>query len=85
MGAVVEGVLRTVLGTVERTGGLLNEEEVVVRDVVVGAVRDAVVDGVVRDVVVVVVLGAAKGRLAVVVPDFGVALSSFNLSDIMYG
>ena len=82
VGVVVAVVLRTVLGTVERTGGLLSEEEVVVRDVEVGAVRDVVVEGVVRDVVVVV-LGAAKGRRAVVVPDLGVALSSFSLSDIM--
>ena len=77
-GVVVDGVLRVVLGTVERTGGLLRDEEVVLLDVEVGAVREAVVEGVVR--AVVVVLGAVRGRRAVVVPDLGVAFSSLLLS-----
>jgi hypothetical protein len=81
-GVVVEGDFRTVLGAVERTGGLLSEEEVVLRDAEVGAVRDAVVEGVVREAVVVV-LGAVSGRRAVVVPALGVALSSFSLSDMV--
>ena len=77
-GVVEEGGLRAVLETVERTGGLLRDEDVVVLDVEVGAVREAVVDGVVREVVVG--LEAVTGRRAVVVPALGVAFSSLLLS-----
>lgn len=78
-GVVVEIVLRAVLGTVDRTGGLLREEEVVDLDVEVGAVRDVVVDGTIREEVVVV-LGAIRGRRALAVPVLGVAFSSLLLS-----
>jgi hypothetical protein len=75
----VEAGLRTVLGTVERIGGLLSEEVVVlVRVPLTGAVLDAVVEGVVLDVVFVVGLLAASGRRAAVVvlgADLGGVLS----------
>lgn len=77
-GVVVDGVFRAVLGTVERTGGLLRDEEVLVLGADVVPVREAVVEGVVREVVVV--LGAVTGRRAVVVPALGVAFSSLLLS-----
>jgi hypothetical protein len=79
LGVVVEVGFRAVLGTVDRTGGLLSDEDVVLRAVDIGATRVAGVEGVDREVMVLV-LGAVNGRCAVVVVDFGVAFSSLRRS-----
>lgn len=76
---VVVVVLRTVLGTVERTGGLLSDELVLARVLDIGVVLEVVDEGVVR-LAVVAVFGAVNGRRAAAAVGLGVAFSSFALS-----
>lgn len=66
------------LGTIDRTGGLLSDDAVVpARVAAEGVPRDAVVEG--------VVLGAVTGRRAAVrgAGGLGVALISFDLSAML--
>ena len=81
-GVVEDAGLRTVVGTVGRTGGLLDEETMLVRVVLDGTVLGVVVDGAVREVVGAT-FGAVSGRRTAPGAGLGFALTSFALSAMM--